>query len=423
MPPCRSLSLSYAAAAGPLPPSPVELGAGRHPPSPIECTTDRFEALPNQRQNFTPKQENCSLSLPTLPTPCSLLGRARCWRASSLPDRCPPRPSLCRPSPVVFLMFVSLSLSHIATAGRVPPSPVELDAECHPPSPVECTTSRVEALPSRHPPSTPSCRPSPLSLSRSLTPPPLYRSSSSLPDRTRCRHPPFPVERTTAVALPPPPPTSASPISLSLPLLQWFLPLGPSLCRPRCCRAAVTGPPSPSPSLHSCRIMANPGCGCGCLRDRQQAPLDDIHPHFSILHNESKDLDETQLPESTEQISAQPEPVQPEVMAPQHHPPTVRGPSRGLLLEKYVHTHNEKPKVQIFRDHPVGTKASIVANEISLYMWNHFSWAVESFKQVAPRYCDALVSHIKIRINFECLAHHYMIHIIFYYMNNFLLYE
>ena len=60
------------------------------------------------------------------------------------------------------------------------------------------------------------------------------------------------------------------------------------------------------------------------------------------------------------------------------------GPSRGLVLEKYVHTHNEKSKVQIFRDHPVGTEASIVANEISLYMWNHFSWAAESFKHVAP---------------------------------------
>ena len=27
------------------------------------------------------------------------------------------------------------------------------------------------------------------------------------------------------------------------------------------------------------------------------------------------------------------------------HRRTVRGPSRGLILEKYVHTHNEKPKV------------------------------------------------------------------------------
>ncbi|XP_073101275.1 uncharacterized protein [Elaeis guineensis] len=143
-------------------------------------------------------------------------------------------------------------------------------------------------------------------------------------------------------------------------------------------------------------------------RDRQQAPLDDTHPHFSILHDESEDLDETQLSESTEQISAQPELAQSEVMAPQHHPLTgthhrraVRGPSKSLVLEKYVHTHNEKPKVQIFRDHPVGTEASIVANEISLYMWNHFSWAAESFKHVAPRYRDALVSHIKDNIDFE----------------------
>ncbi|XP_073113010.1 uncharacterized protein [Elaeis guineensis] len=153
-------------------------------------------------------------------------------------------------------------------------------------------------------------------------------------------------------------------------------------------------------------IMAGPGRGYS--RGRQQASLDDTHLHFSILHDESEDLDETQLSESTEQTSAQPEPVQPEVMAPQHHPPegtqqrcAVRGPSRGLVLEKYVYTYNEKPKVQIFRDHPAGTNASIVANEISLYMWNHFSWAVDSFKHVAPRYRDALVSHIKDNINFE----------------------
>ncbi|XP_073113585.1 uncharacterized protein [Elaeis guineensis] len=83
------------------------------------------------------------------------------------------------------------------------------------------------------------------------------------------------------------------------------------------------------------------------------------------------------------------------------HRGAVRGPSRGLVLEKYVHTHNEKPKVHIFRDHPVGTEASIVANEISLYMWNHFPWAAESFKHVAPRYRDALVSHIRDNIDFE----------------------
>nr|XP_019703141.1 uncharacterized protein LOC109505203 [Elaeis guineensis] len=34
-------------------------------------------------------------------------------------------------------------------------------------------------------------------------------------------------------------------------------------------------------------------------------------------------------------------------------------------------------------------------------MWNHFSWAAESFKHVAPRYRDALVSHIKDNIDFE----------------------
>ena len=121
-------------------------------------------------------------------------------------------------------------------------------------------------------------------------------------------------------------------------------------------------------------------------RGRQQAPLDDTHPHFSILHDESEDLDETQLPESTEQSSAQPELAQPEVMVPYHpltgtslaiykpyiffcymylmihdicsfhqflhvgtqHRRAVRGPSRGLVLKKYVHTHNEKSKVQIF---------------------------------------------------------------------------
>ncbi|XP_073112867.1 uncharacterized protein [Elaeis guineensis] len=94
-----------------------------------------------------------------------------------------------------------------------------------------------------------------------------------------------------------------------------------------------------------------------------------------------------QLPKSTEQTSTPPEPVQPEVMTPQHHLLTgtqqrraVRGLSRGLVLEKYMQTHNEKPKVQIFRDHPVGTEVSIASNEISLYMWNHFSWAIESFK-------------------------------------------
>ena len=97
----------------------------------------------------------------------------------------------------------------------------------------------------------------------------------------------------------------------------------------------------------------------------------------------------------------------------------MRGPSRGLVLEKYVHTHNEKLKVQIFRDHLIGTEASIVVNEISLYMWNHFLWAGESFKHVAPRYRDALVSHIKVRIKFGCLAYHYMIHIIFGYINKF----
>ncbi|XP_073112871.1 uncharacterized protein [Elaeis guineensis] len=70
-----------------------------------------------------------------------------------------------------------------------------------------------------------------------------------------------------------------------------------------------------------------------------------------------------QLPKSTEQTSTPPEPVQPEVMTPQHHLLTgtqqrraVRGLSRGLVLEKYMQTHNEKPKVQIFRDHPVGTE-------------------------------------------------------------------
>ncbi|XP_073100933.1 uncharacterized protein [Elaeis guineensis] len=185
-------------------------------------------------------------------------------------------------------------------------------------------------------------------------------------------------------------------------------------------------------------IMTGPGRRHS--RGRQQAPLDDTHPHFSILHDESEDLDETQLPESTEPPSAQPELAQPEAMVPQHHPLTgtslsiykpyiffcymhlvihdicsfhqflhvgtqhrraVRGPSRGLVLEKYVHTHNEKPKVHIFRDHPVGTEASIVANEISLYMWNHFSWAAESFKHIAPRYRDALVSHIRDNIDFE----------------------
>ena len=57
-------------------------------------------------------------------------------------------------------------------------------------------------------------------------------------------------------------------------------------------------------------------------RGRQQALLDDTHPHFSILHDESEDLDETQLPESTEQTSAQPELAQPEVMVLQHHPLT-----------------------------------------------------------------------------------------------------
>ena len=105
------------------------------------------------------------------------------------------------------------------------------------------------------------------------------------------------------------------------------------------------------------------------------------------MHDESEDLDETQLPESTEQTSAQSELAQPEVMVPQHHLLTgtslsiykpyicfcymhlvihdicsfhqllhagtqhrraVRGLSRGLVLKKYVHTHNEKSKVQIF---------------------------------------------------------------------------
>ena len=151
--------------------------------------------------------------------------------------------------------------------------------------------------------------------------------------------------------------------------------------------------------------MAGPRCRHSW--GRQQAPLNDTHLHFNILHDESEDLDETQLPESTKQTSAQPETAQLEVMAPQHHPSTgtslsiyklciffcyiypliddicsfyeflyagtqqrcaVHGLSRGLILERYVHTHNEKSKVQIFRDHPIGTEASIVANEISLYM-------------------------------------------------------
>ena len=64
--------------------------------------------------------------------------------------------------------------------------------------------------------------------------------------------------------------------------------------------------------------MAGPGRGCS--QGRQQAPLDDTHPHFSILHDKSKDLDETPLLESIEQINAQPEPVQSKVMASQHHP-------------------------------------------------------------------------------------------------------
>ena len=58
------------------------------------------------------------------------------------------------------------------------------------------------------------------------------------------------------------------------------------------------------------------GLGRGCSRVRQQAPLNYTHLYFSILHDESEDLDETQLSESTEQASAQPEPAQPEAMAP-----------------------------------------------------------------------------------------------------------
>ncbi|XP_073105074.1 uncharacterized protein [Elaeis guineensis] len=34
-------------------------------------------------------------------------------------------------------------------------------------------------------------------------------------------------------------------------------------------------------------------------------------------------------------------------------------------------------------------------------MWNHFSWATESFKHVVSRFCDALVFHIKDNIKFE----------------------
>ena len=46
----------------------------------------------------------------------------------------------------------------------------------------------------------------------------------------------------------------------------------------------------------------------------------------------------------------------------------VRGPSRDLILEKYVHMHNEKSKGQIFQNHLIGTEAIIVTNEISLYI-------------------------------------------------------
>ncbi|XP_073115559.1 uncharacterized protein [Elaeis guineensis] len=91
----------------------------------------------------------------------------------------------------------------------------------------------------------------------------------------------------------------------------------------------VAAPPSPSPRRHHRRrrcttagnnlsgIMIGPEYGRS--RDRQQVLLDDTYSHFSILHDELENLDETQLPESTEQTSAQLEPAQSEIMALHHH--------------------------------------------------------------------------------------------------------